>query len=150
MATDNLIERILGNPDQYPDEFKAWLPRFLENNVLLRVADFQLPQVDGQHDVSAELGFQHGWANLGGADEVASFYRDPFGRAYLSGTVAGGGAGQVICTLSGGYRPRATHRFAVITDTGIGRVDVLATGDVQHVSGGTGYVQLSGIGFRVF
>jgi hypothetical protein len=40
------------------------------------------------------------------------------------------------------------EEFIVITNTGIGQVEVDQSGNIIHISGGTGFVSLSGISFR--
>lgn len=148
-----LIERVLGDPELYPDVLKSWIPKILERNVLLKLESYQLPTVDARHEVGddGEPAFNGTWANYDATNEVASFYRDPFGRVHLAGLVKSGTSGTTIFSLPGGYRPRARESFVVITGNpgdALGRVDVDANGNVIHVSGGTGYVQLNGISFR--
>lgn len=157
MARDDgrakLVERVLGDPELYPDVLRSWIPTVLERNVLLKLEPYQLPSVDRRHEVGGdgEPAFVGTWTNYGSGYEVASFYRDPFGRVHLSGLVKSGTSGTTIFSLPGGYRPRARELFVI--DTGnpgdtLGRIDVTATGDVIHISGGTTYVQLHGISFR--
>lgn len=148
-----LVERVLGDPELYPDVLRSWIPTVLERNVLLKLEPYQLPSVDRRHEVGGdgEPAFVGTWTNYGSGYEVASFYRDPFGRVHLSGLVRSGTAGTTIFSLPGGYRPRARELFAVVTgnpvDT-LGRIEVTANGDVLHVTGSTDYVQLHGISFR--
>lgn len=153
-GTEKLVRKVLGDPDLYPDELRAWIPKVIERNALVRLEAYQLPQVDRRHEVGAsgEPAFSGAWTNYGGSNEVASFYRDPFGRVHLAGLVKSGAAGTTIFSLPGGYRPRARESFLILTGNpgdALGRVDVAANGDVIHVSGGTSYVQLNGISFRV-
>lgn len=148
-----LVERVLGDPELFPDVFKSWIPRVLERNALLKLESYQLPSVGSRREVGddGEPAFVGTWVNYDTTNEVASFYRDPFYRVFLAGLVKSGTSGTTIFTLPGGYRPRKRESFIVVTGNpgdSIGRVDVAANGDVIHVSGGTSYVQLNGISFR--
>lgn len=149
--TQKIIE-VLRDTDSYPDEMRSFIPKTLENNVLLKLVSYQLPDVDKRHDfgASGEPAFQNSWVAYGGAVEVPGFYKDPLGRVFLYGTAKNGTSGTTIATLPGGYRPRARELFSVITNTGVGEVDIDGSGNIIHVSGGTGFVQLSGISFRNF
>lgn len=149
-----LIDRVLGEPDLYPDVLKSWVLRFIDGNPLLRMTDFQLPTVEQTSYIGAmdKPVFQNSWVNFGTGYEEAGFYKDSFGRVFLCGTVKSGGAGTTIFTLPAGYRPKNREQFAVSTGTAEqhGRVDITTGGDVMHVSGATAYVQLSGIGVRAY
>lgn len=147
-----LVEKVLGDPSIFPDEFKAWVPRALNSNINLKLAETQLPTVENTHYLGAtnEITFTGAWVAYGAGYEDPGYYKDILGRVHLSGMVKSGAAGSVICNLPAGNRPKARMIFVVSTDTGIGRVDVLGTGDVQHVSGGTGFVPLNGISFRAY
>jgi hypothetical protein len=156
MAADRsktqLVEKILGDPSIFPDAFKAWLPRYLNGNINVKLNSLQLPTVETIHYISAlnEVPFVGTWVPYAGGYEDPGYYKDPFARVQLSGMAKSGTSGTVIFNLPSGYRPKARVMFVVLTDTGIGRVDVLGTGDVQHVSGGTGFVPLNGISFRAY
>jgi hypothetical protein len=154
-SRQKFIAGILADPTMFPDEFKSWIPRFLEDNPLMRISAVQLPSVEITKYVGGgnQPAFQGTWVNYGSGNEDAGFYRDPFNRVFLCGLVKSGTAGTTIYTLPSSNRPKARESFAVITGTPgdtLGRVDVLGNGDVVHISGGTAYVQLSGINFRAF
>jgi hypothetical protein len=143
----------LQDPSQYPDEFKSWLIRWIPDNAQIKLASYQLPDVQQTVYVDNTNGrpaLAGAWVNFGGGYEVPGFYRDPWGRVFLCGEVKSGAAGSTIFTLPGGYRPKNREQFAVKTDTGVGAVDVSGNGDVIHITGGTGNVNLSGISFRAF
>lgn len=151
-STKRLVDKVLGDPALYPDAFKAWIPRWINGNVNVKLNQLQIPSVENIHYLGAtnEIAFAGTWVPYTAGYEDPGYYKDPFGRVLLSGMAKNGTSGTVIFNLPSGYRPKARIIFVVITDTGIGRVDVLGTGDVQHVSGGTGFVPLNGISFRAY
>lgn len=53
------------------------------------------------------------------------------------------GAGTTIAVLPGGYRPPITQLMATITDSGLGRIDINAAGEINLISGGTAWVSLN-------
>lgn len=149
------VEKALGTPDLYPDEFKSFLARYLVGNPTVRFESFQLPAVEARNYVgdTGRPAFSGAWANYNTAThESAGYYKDPLGRVHLLGVVKSGVAGTAIFTLPSGYRPKLKEMFAVITGgpDAIGRIDVGSDGIVTHVSGSTGYVQISGISFRAY
>lgn len=147
------VASILGDPDLYPDEFKSWLPRAIEQNPNLRLSQLQLPQVETVRYVggSGQPAFQGTWVNYAAGYEEVGYWKDPWGVVHLAGTAKNGVINTPIFTLPGGYRPRAREMFVNHSgaDTGF-RVDVSAAGDVIPVNGSNGYVSLSGIMFRAF
>lgn len=148
----DLALKVLGDPSVYPDAFQSWIQRIIPGNPLIQLDETQVPSPEKLHLVGAtsEPAFQHG-SNFGGSARTVGFYRDPFGIVHLCGLVgATYAAGQTIFQLPAGDRPEMKEAFAVITDTGVGRVDVDEVGDVIFVSGGTTYCSLSGITFRAF
>jgi len=88
------------------------------------------------------------WVNYG-APEPDAGYRKEGDWVYLRGYVKNGSLSVPIYTLPVGYRPPGDARVAVITSTGAGSLLVQNDGDVILVSGGTGYVDLSPMRFRV-
>lgn len=151
-SAKRLADKVLGDPALYPDAFKAWIPRWINGNINVKLNQLQIPSVENIHYLGAtnEVAFSGTWVPYTAGYEDPGYYKDPFGRVQLSGMAKSGASGTVIFNLPVGYRPKARLIFVVITDTGIGRVDVLGTGDVQHVSGGTGFVPLNGISFRAY
>jgi hypothetical protein len=150
-----LVRKVLGDPDYYPPELETWIQRRIETSPTFRLVQSQLPEVEKIHLVggSGEPSFQNSYAayNPGYADP--SFYRDPWGHVFLDGLVKRTGApvtGETIYLLPGGYRPQKAEVFDVLTDTGLGRVDIAASGAVAYISGGTVWISLSGLNFRAY
>lgn len=87
--------------------------------------------------------FQSSWVNYDTAVwERARFWKDPVGIVHIEGLVKNGGSGTIIFTLPVGYRPSHGHIISSPTDTGVGRLDVQAAGNVVHSVGGTGFISL--------
>jgi len=101
---------------------------------------------------------QLAWANDGGSDDPARFYRDPLGTVHLNGSVSCPSTPTVgfdIFVLPAGYTPSRQVWFATPEGTGTGQVadiEVTSAGDVTYATGsdpaGTGAVRLDGITFR--
>ena len=153
-SVQRLVDKVLGDSSLYPEELKAWVPKVIRGNPNLRLQTNQLPRAESTRRVGAtgQPGFQGAWTNYGSGNEEAGFYRDVFDRVNLCGLVKNGAAGTTIFTLPGGFAPEGRQSFIVLTGPAdqIGRIDVAANGDVIHVSGATGYVQLNGLSFRAF
>jgi hypothetical protein len=97
-----------------------------------------------------EPAFGSGWKNAGGGYQVAGFYRDQEGVVHLRGVVDLGST-LTIFTLPPGYRPAATEAFsALLGDTHIAWVFVVASGDVdlEFLGGSGSTLSLSQISFR--
>lgn len=110
--------------------------------------------------------FQNGWANRGGSDETAGFYKDR-DRVYLRGGVVRAAAPSktTIFTLPAGYRPTSRLRFQVSPiDNAVETADpanqssletvveVQTDGDVAWTIGPTGGndgVRLNMVNFRI-
>lgn len=88
-----------------------------------------------------------GWANTGGSDAPAGFYKDPWGRVYLRGVVDSGSLPGDIFTLPSGYRPGYIVRLSTTDSVGMARIQILTSG-IVHISAGTPWVALDGISFR--
>jgi hypothetical protein len=146
----DLVQKLLSNPADYPDEFKSWLIRFVNASPSLQLAVAQLPSVEARAEVggAGRPPFLNGWTNFGSGHAPASFHKDPQGYVHLGGFVQSGTIGAAIFQLPANYRPRERVVFPVDTDTGHGRVDVAAGGDVVAFSGGSTYLSLDGISFR--
>jgi hypothetical protein len=98
------------------------------------------------------------WDNYNSApgnNSTLGFYRDPFGRVYLRGTIKcpTTPSPSVITLLPPGYRPVDTENFATPDQAGIAIIFVTPVGG--HVSwvggdnpGAGGYLELDGISFR--
>jgi len=148
----DLAKRVLGDPSKYPSALGSYLQRYISGNKLIQMSEAQLPDAEKVH-LFGDPGnavYLNSWANIGGGARTGGYYRDPVGRVSVMGTVGGGVAGSVIATLPTGYRPEMKEQFVVVTNTGLGEVDVDEDGNVIHESGGTAFVSLAGISFRAF
>lgn len=93
--------------------------------------------------------FSNSWENFGGDYETAGYYKDGAGRVHLEGLIRNGSVGSPAFTLDAGYRPANRHIFGTASGGSIGRLDILANGDVQPQSPSiSSWVTLSGISFR--
>lgn len=106
--------------------------------------------------------FENSWANASGY-ETAAFYKDPFSRVYLKGSVASGATSSTVFTLPTGYRPGGLLSFVGSGDLsgggGSGRhgdqsleITIASDGSVDIIFGGGGtavYVSLDDISWRV-
>lgn len=148
----NLAQRVLARPELFPDEFKAWLPRWLGTNVNFQVAQTQLPTVETRKRVgdTGNAVFANSWVNFGGTNESAQYYKDPFGRVYLGGVVKSGTVGLTIFTLPAGYRPEEAKIYAVASNGVFGVCTVNPDGTVVASAGSNVYFSLSGISFRQY
>ncbi len=97
-------------------------------------------------------GLLNAWQNYGTPYPGASYRKDSGELIYLSGGVKDGtpGATSVIFELPTGYRPNATLRFVVSSDsaTDPAHVEVNLNGQVIIVTGSTTLTNLDGITFR--
>lgn len=148
-----LIDRILGRPDLYPDEMKAWIVRWVQDNPNFKLPAIALPNVESIRYIGGvgQPAFQNSWVAYAGGYEEPGFYKDPFGRVYLSGLMKSGTFTTPAFTLPVGYRPRAAMIFSGIdgADTAK-RVDVAATGEVVPQAGNNAYISLTQISFKAF
>lgn len=154
-ALQKQIRGILSHPEFFPDEFKSWLPRFLETNPNVSLSASQLPSLEATHYVANTVSdppFGGTWGNYGSGYEAAGYFKDFLGVVHLVGVVAGGVSGTTIYVLPAGYRPAAKLMMLVVSGgpDAIGRVDIWPTGEVVHVSGAVSYFQLDNITFRAF
>ncbi len=96
--------------------------------------------------------FQNGWVNYGfdGTNDyvVAGYAKDQFGRVYLRGLIKNGAIPSTVFTLPAGYRPPKRTVFVVLSNGAVGRVDVLADGQVRVEQGQPAWLSLDGIHFR--
>jgi hypothetical protein len=110
--------------------------------------------VEALHVIGAagEPGFGAGWSDyLVGTFGSTSFYKDRE-RVFLRGLVKKSSAvvsPDTIFTLPVGYRPSATVVFPIISNAALGRLDVLATGAVQVITGSNVWVAIYVFSFRV-
>jgi hypothetical protein len=147
-----LIARVLSEPDLYPDEFKAWLPRWLGNNINFTLPSSQLPSVEVRKKVgdTGNAQFAGTWVNFGGTNESAQYMKDPWGFVHLGGVVKSGGLGTPIFVLPPGYRPEEAKIYAVASNNALGICTVNPDGTVVASSGSGVYFSLSGITFRAY
>jgi len=97
----------------------------------------------------------NGWANIGGGDLVAGYYR--YGRrVYLDGHITGGVSGSVCLVLPVGYRPSATVEFMCFSISGGGGsgghayATITTNGNVTlTMSGSATDVSLDNTSFRI-
>ena len=151
-----LVKRVLGNPDAFPDEFKAWLPRFLSKNINLQVTPTQLPLPEAVRLVGApgQPQFQNGWVNYSATAAPCGFWKDKNTLlVYVGGIVKNGTDKATIFTLPSGYRPRFNQIYPVVAQGnganpafGAARVDT--NGNVYGIAGGNSDFSLDGIIFR--
>lgn len=73
----------------------------------------------------------------------ARFWKDPMGLVHVQGLVKSGAVPSTVFILPAGYRPSNGLLFATDTNTGHGRFDIAATGNVVAQSGGNGYFSIN-------
>lgn len=78
--------------------------------------------------------FFNGWANFGGAFQVAR-YRKINGVVYVQGLIAGGTLPSDAFQLPAGFRPSATLMFDSNSNGAAGRLEITAAGVVTPTSG---------------
>lgn len=88
------------------------------------------------------------WVNYGAASATVGYIKDAGGYVHLQGAAKGGAIPGVMFTLPAGYRPAATHDFAVNSNGAFGWVFVDASGNVNVQSGSNAFVSLAGISFK--
>ena len=151
------VNRILGEPDLYPDELLSWMLKKLADNPYFTITQVQLPTPEPAV-VVGEAGapaFNSPWAHYDGGYLRARFWKDPWGNCFLNGLVKATGAvvqGAVIFTLPAGYRPEAHILSAQERDALHTRVDVLSNGNVAYQGPGVasiGYMCIN-VAWRAF
>ncbi|KEZ51329.1 phage tail spike protein [Metabacillus indicus] len=99
--------------------------------------------------VHAFLSLLNGWSNYNTTSHIGAGYtKSADGFVHLRGMIKGGAVGNVFATLPAGCRPLNDEPIAVLTSGGVGRLDVKPNGYLQFMSGGTGWVSLSGVVFK--
>jgi len=92
------------------------------------------------------------FTNYGNGHAGVAYYKDKMGRVFLRGLVnnVNNPTGLVVFTLPAGYRPSSSGRlvFTSISNNALGRVDILANGDVLVTLGTAGWISLDNISFR--
>lgn len=92
--------------------------------------------------------FTNSWVNYSAGFADASYYKDQFGIVHLCGLIKSGVMGSAAFTLPAGYFPAARELFGTMSDSSIGRLDVLANGECIPITGTNNWFSLSGISFR--
>jgi hypothetical protein len=85
------------------------------------------------------------WANTGGANLNAGYWKDPFGMVHIHGIISGGAASTVAFVLPVGYRPGGLQNYPTIQAGAASFLSIDASGNV-NISG-TGNCNMS-ISFR--
>lgn len=147
-----LAAAVLSKPENFPSEFLAWLPRYLNTNAIFSIQTTQLPSVEKRNLVgnTGNAAFQNSWANFGSGNESAQYYKDPFGRVWIGGVVKSGGVPATIFTLPAGYRPEESKVYSVASNGAFGICTVNADGTVVASAGNNTYFSMSGVSFRQY
>lgn len=152
-----LVRRVLIDSSLYPDEFKKWVVRYVQQAPTFQLPQEALPVVAPIHLVggAGEPAFDNSWVNYDTTHEPAQYYKDPFGRVWLGGVVKNGtftgspGTGTIF-TLPVGYRPRDIKFFPVVSNAAFGICVVNPDGTVQANTGSNVYFYMSGLSFRQY
>lgn len=102
-------------------------------------------KIEQPHVVGAagEPAFQGTWANWNTSLFYgARFWKDTLGFVHIQGLVMNGAMPSTIFILPAGYRPSNGIIYATDTNTGHGRVDIAASGNVVAQSGGAGFFSI--------
>jgi hypothetical protein len=100
------------------------------------------------------LAFVSPWSSYGSGYASGAFRKDQHGQVFLRGLVhkdpGGPAQGDVIAVLPAGYRPSATLAFSPSTGGSSpgdphSRIQVLATGEVQWISGAGGEIDFTSL-----
>lgn len=94
----------------------------------------------------------NGWRNYDNGFERLSYNVNRNGIVSLRGVITANGPGdqyyKPVIILPVVFRPKRAEIFSVISAGGVGRVDVLADGQVVPKNGSNEYISLSGITFQ--
>jgi hypothetical protein len=94
--------------------------------------------------------FTNSWANSGGSNAVAAFYRDPFRIVRLKGVIDTGTSGTSAFTLPVGYRPSEVLQFPALQTAGAAGAWITVNTDGTVVPTRTGAaIHLTNVTFRV-
>lgn len=133
----------VADPDAIQGNFDAIKQLFPLSRKLMKV---ETPSVIGG---AGKPDFQNGWANYGSGYQGARYWKDPFDIVHLEGLIALGTVGQPAFRLPAGYLPGATLLIDTISNSAIGRVDILINGDVVPASPSNNtWVSLNKITFK--
>lgn len=96
-----------------------------------------------------DVGYGSGWAAYGNG------YHNPnFSRIGKFGVLRGlikraSGSGTAMFTIGTGFRPQLKIRLPVLTNSGMGSIDIATNGDVTLISGGTSWISLNGLTYSL-
>lgn len=88
------------------------------------------------------------WVNYGGTTLVAGYYKDPFGRVWLQGSIKSGTIGLSVFVLPVGYRPTATVIYNTFDNGNFTHISIDADGTVSAITGVNVILSLDGVSFR--
>lgn len=103
-------------------------------------------KIETPHVVGAanEPAFQGTWVNFDITSfRGARFWKDGMDIVHVEGLVKSGAVPGTIFILPAGYRPGGALVFPTDTNSGHGRVDVAATGNIVAQSGGATYFAIN-------
>jgi hypothetical protein len=134
--TAALVQKVLGNPESFPDEFKGWLSQQINSDTNLKIGPSQLTAPETPQKITGGIGFANAWVDSGAPWLTAQFWKDPWRIVHVEGIVKNGTLGAAAFTLPAGYRPVADQLFPAIDGAGaVGYVIVTAAGVVTPNGG---------------
>lgn len=125
------------------DNLIDWLQRFV--GAVAVVENYR--EIGGTNNPA----FINSWVNFNSATHsTAAFYKDPYERVWLKGTIKTGATPSVAFVLPTGYRPLLINTFSSIDGTGTpsAEIEIDASGNVTIASGNNASISLDGISFR--
>lgn len=91
------------------------------------------------------LEYYSDWTDYAAASQIAQYRKDPLGRVWIRAEVQGTPphpSGDTIAILPVGYRPPYTLKFVVKADTGVGSIEILSDGRINHLDGAVGEISI--------
>ena len=124
------------------DNLVDWLQRLVGTTA--EVENWR--EIDGTNNPA----FENSWVNAGGAHQTAAFYKDPYERVWLKGSIKTGATPSVAFTLPTKYRSLSTVTYSSVDGTGLpaGTVSIASNGEVSILAGTNTFISLDGISFR--
>lgn len=104
-------------------------------------------KADIAHETPINPTLLNGWVNYGSGFSNALFFKDGLGKVVIKGFIKSGTLGQTIFTLPLGYRPLTYVFWPVITNTGVGQLNLNIDGTVVLQSGGNAWCSLENVCF---
>lgn len=111
-----------------------------------RAAPYRVPATFVEPFIAPAL--TNGWANAGGANNVAGYVKDASGIVRLRGLVSGGTIGLAIFTLPVGFRPVGAENIATASNNAFGYLTISTAGAVVPAVGNNTWFSLDNITFR--